>query len=61
MPAFTYWYSEMLPVTQYLEITRGIMVRGVEASSLFFSSTLPLIMLSVVYFVASILVFSKRI
>ncbi|MBP7091972.1 MAG: ABC transporter permease [Anaerolineaceae bacterium] len=61
MPAFTYWFSEMLPVTQYLEITRGIMVRGVEASSLFFSSTLPLIILSVVYFVASILVFRKRI
>ena len=61
MPAFTYWFSEMLPVTQYLEITRGIMVRGVEAGSLFFSSTLPLIILSVVYFVASILVFRKRI
>jgi len=61
MPAFTYWFSEMLPVTQYLEITRGIMVRGVDASSLFFSSTLPLIILSVVYFVASILVFRKRI
>jgi len=61
MPAFTYWFSEMLPVTQYLEITRGIMVRGVEASSLFFSSTLPLIILSVVYFIASILVFRKRI
>ncbi len=61
MPAFTYWFSEMLPVTQYLEITRGIMVRGVEASSLFFSSTLPLIILSVVYFVTSILVFRKRI
>ncbi|MBP7091966.1 MAG: ABC transporter permease [Anaerolineaceae bacterium] len=61
MPAFTFWFSEMLPVTQYLEITRGIMVRGVEASSLFFSSTLPLIILSVVYFVASVLVFRKRI
>lgn len=61
MPAFTYWFSELLPVTQYLEITRGIMVRGVDASSLFFSSTLPLIILSVVYFVASILVFRKRI
>jgi len=61
MPAFTYWFSEMLPVTQYLEITRGIKVRGVEASSLIFSSPLPLIILSVVYFLASILVFRKRI
>lgn len=61
MPAFTYWFSELLPVTQYLEITRGIMVRGVEAGSLFLSSTLPLIILCVGYFTASILVFRKRI
>lgn len=61
MPPFTYWFSELLPVTQYLEITRGIMVRGVEASSLFLSSTLPLIVLSIGYFVASFLVFRKRI
>ena len=61
MPAFTYWYSELLPVTQYLEITKGIMVRGVSADTLFMSSTLPLIILSVGYFTASILVFRKRI
>ena len=61
MPAFTYWYSELLPVTQYLEITKGIMVRGVSADTLFMSSTLPLIILSVGYFTASILVFKKRI
>jgi ABC-2 type transport system permease protein len=61
MPTFTYWFSELLPVTQYLEIARGIMVRGVEASSLFISSTLPLILLSVGYFSISFLVFRKRI
>ncbi len=61
MPAFTYWYSELLPVTQYLEITRGIMVRGVAADTLFLTSTLPLIVLCVGYFTASILVFRKRI
>lgn len=61
MPAFTYWYSELLPVTQYLEITKGIMVRGVSADTLFLSSTLPLIILSVGYFTTSILVFRKRI
>ena len=61
MPAFTYWYSELLPVTQYLEITRGIMVRGVNASSLFWSSTVPLLALCVGYFTASILIFRKRI
>lgn len=61
MPAFTYWYSELLPVTQYLEITRGIMVRGVSADTLFLSSTVPLIVLCVGYFTASILAFRKRI
>jgi ABC-2 type transport system permease protein len=61
MPAVTYWYSEILPVTQYLEITRGIMVRGADSSSLLWSSTVPLIVLSVVYFTTSVLVFRKRI
>ncbi len=60
MPAFTYWFSELLPVTQYLEITRGIMVRGVDASSLFLSSTVPLIVLSIGYFTTSFVVFRKR-
>lgn len=61
MPALTYWYSELLPVTHYLEITRGIIVRGASAQSLLWSSTVPLIVLSVVYFTASVLVFRKRI
>ena len=61
MPAFTYWFSELLPVTQYLEITRGIMVRGAAAETLFLSSTVPLIVLCLGYFTASILVFRKRI
>ena len=61
MPAFTYWYSELLPVTQYLEICRGIMLRGISAGTLWLSSTLPMLILSVIYFVASVLVFRKRI
>ena len=61
MPAVTFWYSELLPVTQYLEICRGIIVRGVSATTLWFSSTVPMIVLSVVYFVASIVVFKKRV
>jgi len=61
MPAFTYWFSELLPVTQYLEIIRGIMVRGAAAETLFLSSTVPLIVLCLGYFTASILVFRKRI
>jgi len=61
MPAITYWYSELLPMTHYLEITRGIIVRGADSSSLLWSSTIPLIVLSVVYFTSSILIFRKRI
>jgi ABC-2 type transport system permease protein len=61
MPGVTYWYSELLPVTHYLEITRGIIVRGASAASLLYSSTIPLVVLSVVYFVVSVLAFKKRI
>lgn len=60
MPLVTYIYSELLPVTQYLEITRGIMLRGVTTQNLLFSSILPLVILSVVYFVSSVLAFRKR-
>lgn len=61
MPAVTYWYSELLPVTQYLEITAGIIVRGAKAATLWWSSTFPMLVLSVVYFAASVLAFRKRI
>jgi ABC-2 type transport system permease protein len=60
MPVFTYWYSELLPVTHYLEITRGIIVRGVAGSQLWWPSTFPLLVLSVIYFIASVLAFRKR-
>ncbi len=61
MPALTYWYSELLPMTHYLEITRGIIIRGADAASLLYSSTLPMVGLSIVYFIASIFAFRKRI
>ncbi len=61
MPPATYWYSELLPVTHYLEITRGIIVRGASATTLWQSSILPLIILSVGYFAASVVVFKKRV
>ena len=59
MPLVTYYYSELLPVTHYLEITRGIMLRGTELQHLW-PSVLPLIVLSIIYFVASVLAFRKR-
>ena len=60
MPDFTYWYSELLPVTQYLEITRAIIVRGVDAATLLFTSTLPMVIMSVGYFIASVFAFRKH-
>jgi len=60
MPLVTYIYSELLPVTHYLEIVRGIMVRGVPSSMLLKSSILPLIALSTFYFIASVFAFRKR-
>jgi ABC-2 type transport system permease protein len=60
MPLVTYLYSELLPVTHYLEISRAIIVRGVSTGVLLNSSILPLIVLSIVYFSASVLVFRKR-
>jgi ABC-2 type transport system permease protein len=61
MPLVTYLYSMMLPVTHYLEIVRGIMVRGIGLESLWWTAVLPLIVLSIGYFVASVLAFRKRI
>ena len=61
MPSFTYWYSELLPVTHYLEITRGIIVRGVSAETLLQTSTIPLVALSIFYFFASVFSFRKHI
>ncbi|MBU0512825.1 MAG: ABC transporter permease [Chloroflexi bacterium] len=59
MPRATYLFSELLPVTHFLEITRGIMLKGVGAEVLW-PSIWPLIVLSVVYFTASVLAFRKR-
>ena len=60
MPAFTYWFSELMPVTHYLEITRGIMLKGVGAGYLW-DSIWPMIVLSILYFAASVLTFKKKI
>ncbi len=60
MPAFTYWFSELMPVTHFLEITRGIMLKGVGAGYLW-DSIWPMILLSILYFAASVLTFKKKI
>jgi ABC-2 type transport system permease protein len=59
MPLFTYWFGEFMPVTHFLEITRGIMLKGVNASVLW-GSIWPMILLSVFYFAASVASFRKK-
>jgi Uncharacterized protein conserved in bacteria len=49
-----------MPVTHYLEITRGIMLKGVGAGYLW-DSIWPMIVLSILYFTASVLTFKKKI
>lgn len=61
MPLITLLYSDLLPVTYYLEITRGIIVRGIGSATLWWSSIFPLIVLSIFYFIASVLAFRKKI
>jgi ABC-2 type transport system permease protein len=60
MPWITYAIGEILPVTHYLVITRGIMLKGVGVDYLL-PSILKLSALSVVYFVASVFAFRKQI
>jgi len=60
MPWFTFAYSGLLPVTYFLEITRGIMLRGVGASKML-ASIIPMTILSIIYSISSILIFRKRI
>ncbi len=59
MPWVTYWFGEMLPITHFLVIIRGIMVKGVGFAFLW-PSIRALIILSVVYFAASVATFQKK-
>ena len=59
MPWVTYWFSELLPITHFLFIIRGIMVKGSEVAFLW-GSIRSLIALSILYFVASVATFRKR-
>jgi ABC-2 type transport system permease protein len=59
MPLVTYWFSELLPITHFLVIIRGIMVKGTEFAFMW-GSIRSLIILSILYFAASVATFRKR-
>lgn len=60
MPLVTYIIGELLPVTHYLVITRGIILKGVGLSFLL-PSIWKLTALSIGYFLASVFTFRKQI
>jgi ABC-2 type transport system permease protein len=60
MPPLTYYFSEILPVTHYLVIIRGIMVKGVGINFLL-PSIYKQLVLGLAYFIASVLAFRKKI
>ena len=55
-----YYAGYLLPITFYLDIMRGIILKGIGASMLW-PSIWPMVVFSVVVFVASVLVFHKRV
>ena len=60
MSPVVYWAGNFLPITYFLEIVRGIVLKGVEISVLW-RYILPLSALSLFFFTASVISFRKRI
>ncbi len=59
MPMVTYWFSELLPITHFLIVIRGIMVKG-SGMAYMWGSIQALLILSIVYFAASVATFRKK-
>ncbi|HOJ61079.1 MAG TPA: ABC transporter permease [bacterium] len=59
MPLFFYVISFCLPLTYFLEIVRGIVLRGAEFINLI-SSVIPLSFMAVILFTLSVIKFRKR-
>lgn len=60
MPPAVYTIGEILPVTHYLVIVRGIMLKGVGGIYLW-HSIWPMVALCLIFFIGSVLAFKKRI
>ena len=59
MPRFVQWIAELLPLTHFLRLIRGVMLRGAHLTELW-PDVLPLIAFIAVMMTAAILRFSKR-
>jgi ABC-2 type transport system permease protein len=60
MSPAVYWAGNFLPITYFLEIVRGIVLKGVDISYLW-RYIIPLSILSLSFFIASVISFRKRI
>lgn len=60
MAPTVYWAGNFLPITYYLEIVRGIVLKGVDIIYLW-RHIIPLSVLSLLFFIASVISFRKRI
>ena len=60
MPWLAYYAGYLMPVTYYLEIVRGIIMKGIGAEYLW-NAIWPMSVFSIVVFFASVLLFRKRV
>ncbi len=59
MPRVVYWIGNFFPVTHFIEITRGIILKGVGVDALW-QYIWPMAVLCLVFFSASVITFRKR-
>jgi ABC-2 type transport system permease protein len=59
MPAIVYWIGNLFPVTYFIEITRGIILKGAGFAPLW-RYIWPMALLSIVFFAASVVTFQKH-
>jgi ABC-2 type transport system permease protein len=59
MPRVAYYFGYLLPMTQFLQIIRGIVIKGIGAG-LLVNAIIPLAIYGLVVFFASVLLFRKR-
>jgi len=59
MPPVVYWIGNIIPVTYFIEITRGIILKGVGFAALW-RYIWPMMVLSIVFFSASVVTFRKH-
>ncbi len=60
LPSWLHWVSTVVPLTYYLEVIRGVFLRGSGLEVLFVKQIVPMFALAIVYFGIGALHFRKR-